>query len=149
MPVNGTYYSWEDLTVLLPNGPAIDLTEISDDVDRDLEQVYGQGSAPRGVGRGNVKCEGKLKMRRESYNQLLLFCAAPQKSIFTLPPFPITAAYGNLDQGLSTDQYMRCRFKKRSKKAAQGDKTIDVDLDFVFEDIEENGVSLLAGLNKI
>ncbi len=149
MPVNGTYYGWEDLTVLLPTGPAFDLTEINSDVTRDVELVYGQGTAPRGRGRGNFKGEGSLKMKREEYMKLQAYALAAGKSIFTLAPFTITAAYLNTDQGLSVDQYLRCTITGSKKKVAQGDKTAEVELPFVFEDLEENGQSLTAGMNLL
>lgn len=148
MPVNGKYYSWEDLTVHLPNGVQLDLTEIEYEGSCEGESIYGQGSAPRGYGRGNYKAEGKLKMKREQYDFLLIYVASTGKSIFRLAPFTISAVYGNDAQGLSTDQVLKCRFEKSSKKAAQGDKSLDVELSFSAEDIEENGVSQAAGLNK-
>ena len=147
MPINGTYYSWEDITVLLPWGPQVDLTEIEYTGERDVESVYGQGGAPRGAGRGNWKGEGKMKMKREQYTFLLGYVAAVQKSIFTMQPFTITVNYMNNDQGMNNDQLLRCRFKKSGKKAAQGDKSLDVELEFICEDIEEDGVSQVSGLN--
>ena len=130
-------------------GPQIDLTEISYDTERETELVYGQGGAPRGAGKGNWKGEGKLKMKLEQYNILLIYVAAVKKTLFTIAPFTITAAWINADQGLSTDQLLRCHFKKSSKKAASGDKTMEVDLEFTFEDLEENGVSQTSGLNLL
>ena len=149
MPINGTYYAWEDLTVMLPTGPAIDLTEIEYNWDRELEHVYGQGAAPRGVGRGNLKLDGKMTMKREQYNLLLAYAVAAGKSLPKLAPFTITCAYANEDQGLSTDQLMRVRIKSGAKSAKQGDKTSEVSLDFLFEDLEENGVSITSGLNLL
>jgi len=149
MPINGTYFAWEDLTVMLPTGPAIDLTEIEHSWDRELEHVYGQGAAPRGVGRGNLKLEGKMTMKREQYNLLLIYAKGAGKSLPRLAPFTITCVYGNEDQGTSTDQLLRVRLKHGAKTMKQGDKTSEVSLDFLFEDLEENGVSITAGLNLL
>lgn len=149
MPVNGAYYGWEDLTVLLPNGPQIDLTDIEYNSERELEHVYGQGSAPRGVGRGNWKGEGKLTMKREQYNLLVAYAMAAGKSIYTLSPFTITVAFMNMDQGLSTDQLIRCRFRKVGKSNSQNDKTSNVELEYLYEDQEEMGASQISGLNLL
>ena len=149
MPINGTYFAWEDLTVMLPIGPAIDLTEIEYNWDREMEHVYGQGAAPRGVGRGNLKLEGKMTMKREEYNRLLIYAAAAGKSLPRLAPFTITCAYMNDDEGMSTDQLLRVRIKHGAKAMKQGDKTSEVSLDILFEDLEENGVSITSGLNLL
>jgi hypothetical protein len=149
MPINGTYYSWEDITALLPNGPQIDIESIEYSDERDIEHVYGQGAAPRGVGRGNYKAEGKVTLRKEGYDFLLVWVATTGKSIYSIAPFTITVAYMNTDNGLRSDQILGVRFKKKGKKAAQGDKSFSVDLEFIAEDIEENGVSSSQGLNLL
>jgi hypothetical protein len=147
MPINGQYYGWEDLTAAGPTGPMADIQAVDHNWDRDLELVYGQGTAPRGVGRGNIKFEGTLTLLREEYNRLLLFAAAAGKSLTRLAPFTITLAYMNEDQGVSTDQLLRCRFKSGKKAAKQGDKTSTVELAFLFEGLKENGVDMVAGMN--
>jgi len=147
MPVNGTYYAWEDLAVLMPSGLQFDLQSIEYKHQRESEDVYGQGAAPRGEGRGNWSAEGKLVMKREGYSQFLNYVKAQQKTVYTIPKFSITAVYGNSDQGLSDDQLLRCRILEVDKKAAQGDKSLNVEVPFKFEDIEEDGVSATAGLN--
>lgn len=149
MPINGKRFGWEDLTVFMPIGLMIDLKEIEYDTEMEVEHAYGQGSAPRGWQRGNWKGEGKMTMSREQYDLLLEYCRSQGRTIYTLPPFRITAAYVD-DEGeipaASTDQLLGCKIKKSGKKAAQGDKSVDVELEFIFEDLEENGVSQNADL---
>lgn len=147
MPVNGAYYSWEDITVYLPNGPQLDLVSIEYSGEREVELVYGQGGAPRGAGRGNWKGLGALKMHLEQYKSLLEYVQKQNRTIFTIPPFAITVTYGNDDQGLTVDQVLGCRFKRSARKSASGDKSVDVELDFVCTEIQESGVSQTAGLN--
>ena len=149
MPINGAYFSWEDIVVAGPCGPIADISNIEYSGERDLELVYGQGAAPRGAGRGNWKGEGKMTLKLEDYQKLVIFADASGKSIYTIAPFTITVSYLNEDQGMVTDQLLRCRLKKSGKKAAQGDKTISVELEFVYEDLEEGGASQVAGLNLI
>lgn len=149
MPINGAYFSWEDITITGPFGPITDVTEIEYSGEREVELVYGQGAAPRGAGRGNWKGEGKMTLKIEDYQKLVMYAVAAGKTIYTLAPFTISVAYINEDQGMVIDQLLRVRLKKTGKKAAQNDKSINVELDFVYEDQEEGGVSQTAGLNLI
>jgi len=147
MPINGAYYSWEDVVITGPFGPIANIVNIEYSGEREVESVYGQGAAPRGAGRGNWKGEGKMTLKVEDYKLLLEYAFAAQKTIYTLAPFNISVSYLNEDQGLVVDQLHRCRLQKSSKKAAQGDKSLDVELEFIFEELEEAGVSQTAGLN--
>lgn len=149
MSVNGENYAWEDLKVLWPTGLITTLQDIEYGWEAETEEVYGQGAAPRGIGRGNLKFSGKVTLLVEEYKLLLAYVAGTGKSITRISPFTITANYQNPDQGLNTDQLLRCRFKSGKKKISQGDKKATVDLDIVYEDQEENGVSVTAGLNFV
>lgn len=149
MPVNGAFYSWEDIKILGPTGLLVNVASIEYSSEREIEPVYGQGAAPRGVGRGNFKGEGKLTLLKEDYDLLVLYVGGTGKGIYGLSPFTITVTYQNEDQGVRIDQLLRCRFKKVDRKAAQGDKKLEVALDFLFEDIEDSGVSQTSGLNFV
>ena len=149
MPVNGRYFGWEDFTLFMPIGPVIDLIEFTTSVEREIEQVYGQGSAPRGEGRGNVKLTWKASMRREQWNLFLAYCVAAGKTPFTLAPFTMSRLSLNDDQGMSNNQLLQCRISKYDDKLAQNDKTDDVSIEGTMRDVEMNGVSMVAGLNLI
>lgn len=147
MAINGKYWAWEDLTIWLPTGLALDIMELNYKSTRDVDAVYGQGAAPRGYGRGNWKGEGDLTMKREQYDQLLLYVAAAGKTIYTLPPFAITAFFGDAELGANEDKIKGVKIKSVDKGNKQGDKSLDVKLAFeIVEDIVENGVSQVSGL---
>lgn len=146
MPVNGEYYDWEDITVLLPNGPLIDIDSVEYKATKDIEEVYGQGAAPRGFGDGNIKFDGKIVLLREEYARFLLWCVASGKSPLKVK-FTVSVAYMNDDQGLSIDQLLNCKITEIGKAAKQGDKKMLVELPIKYLDQTDNGVSLTSGLN--
>ncbi|MDP8255449.1 MAG: hypothetical protein P9M14_06860 [Candidatus Alcyoniella australis] len=142
MPINGKSYDWEDITILLPNGPQLEVTDIEYSDEMPSEGRYGKGSAPRGYGTGKWSGEGKLTLNREGYDALMGYCLAKGKAYYKLPKFNITASYANDDSGLRVDKLQGCKFNKRSFKAASGDTSNTVEVPFnIFDDLISDGVS--------
>ncbi len=101
------------------------------------------------MGRGNFKGDGKLTVLKEDYDLFNIYVKGTGKSIYTMSPFTITIACQNEDQGVRVDQLLRCRFKKIDHKASQGDKKLEVTLEFLFEELENDGGSQTSGLNFV
>lgn len=150
MPINGEYYDWEDITIFAPTGPQLDAFSVSWKSSKELEEVYGQGGAPRGFGQGNWKGEGELGLLREQFDLLVAYAAAAGvKGVYGIKPFPITVAYTNDDSGLRNDQLIGCKITEIDTSPKQGDKRIEVMLKFaITKDIENNGVSQTSGMTK-
>ena len=92
-------------------GLVLVVQEISYDDEQDMEESYGKGNRPRGYGKGNYKASGKMSMLRDDYDDVLAYCKAKGVPI------------------------------KRSHKAAQGDKSLTVDIDLmIVGGIVEDGV---------
>jgi len=141
MAVNGKKYSWEDITATMPHGVLIDIDSIEYSDGKEMELQYGKGSLPTGYGTGNYSSEGKVSLMREEFNRLLNYAKGLGKSLYTLPPFPITAAYANDDQPTTTDVLKGVKFSKTSTSVSQGDKNVKVDLDIlIVGGIAWNGV---------
>ena len=119
LKVNGKAYDWGDVDLKIP-GLNIQVQEISYDDELEMEEVYGSGSKPRGYGTGNYKASGKLSMLRDDYDDLLAYCK--QKGV----PF-----YANEGARTKIDELKKVKFSKRSNKAAQGDKSLTVDIDMM------------------
>lgn len=140
--INGKHYSWEDITINTPWGTAVEIQDISYDDELEKEVVYGRGSKATGYGTGNYKASGKVSMTREEFSKITDYCKRNRIPLYKIPPFPIVVSYA--DDGLPTniDTLKQCTFTKTSNKAAQGDKSFKVDLDFVIIDqIIRNGVA--------
>ena len=115
--------------------------EISYDDEQDMEESYGRGYKPRGFGKGNYKASGKLSMLRDDYEDLLAFCKARGVSFYDLELPSIVVSYADNGKAISTDELKKVRPIKRTHKAAQGDKSLSVDVDLmIVGGIITNGV---------
>ena len=140
LKVNGKNYDWGDVDVKFP-GLVLVVQEISYDDEQDMEESYGRGYKPRGFGKGNYKASGKLSMLRDDYEDLLAFCKARGVSFYDLELPSIVGSYADNGKEISTDELKKVRPIKRTHKAAQGDKSLSVDVDLmIVGGIITNGV---------
>lgn len=138
--VNGINYGWGDVDVKIP-GLDLVVQEISYDDEQEMEESYGKGNKPRGYGKGNYKASGKLSMHRDDYDDVLDYCKAKNISFYGIELPSVVVSYGNPGGRTRIDELKRVVFVKRSHKAAQGDKTLSVDIDLmIVGGIVEDGV---------
>ena len=138
--VNGINYGWGDVDVKIP-GLNLVVQEISYDDEQEMEESYGKGSKPRGYGKGNYKASGKMSMLRDDFDDVLDYCKATGKSFYNVELPSVVVSYGNPGGRTRIDELKRVVFVKRSHKAAQGDKTLTVDIDLmIVGGIVEDGV---------
>lgn len=130
LKVNGKNYDWADVDITLP-GLSIELQEISYDDELEKELSYGKGQKPRGYGEGNYKAEGKISMLRDDYDALLDYCKTKNTPLLKLVIPKINVSYANAGGKTKTDVLNIVTFTKRSQKAAQGDKSLKIDLDML------------------
>ena len=142
MPVNGKAYDWEDVTIMLPNGPQVDCVGIDYSDGMDVEGQYGKGLAPRRYGQGIWKGEGKLTLNREGFDSFMGWCTTTGKSLYKHNPLSISVAYCNDDSGIHIDKLKGVKITKVAHNSKQGDTKNEVELDFVvLWDIVRDGVS--------
>ena len=138
--VNGKCYDWGDVDVKIPGMP-FEPQEISYDDELEKEEVYGSGHRPRGYGRGNYKSSGKISMLRDDYQALLQYCRANGIKFYALEIPSMVVSYANNGAAIVQDELKKVHFTKRSHKAAQGDKSLKVDIDImIVGGIIEDGV---------
>lgn len=138
--VNGINYGWGDVDVKIP-GLNLVVQEISYDDEQEKEESYGKGYRPRGYGKGNYKASGKMSMLRDDFDDVLDYCKATGKSFYNVELPSVVVSYGNPGGRTRIDELKRVVFVKRSHKAAQGDKTLTVDIDLmIVGGIVEDGV---------
>lgn len=130
LKVNGRAYGWGDVDVKIP-GLVITVQEISYDDEQEMEEVYGKGYKPRGYGTGNYKASGKISMLRDDYDDFLAWCKAKGVPFFKLDIPSIVVSYANEGERTHIDELKKVKITKRSNKAAQGDKSLTVDLDLM------------------
>lgn len=140
LKVNGISYGWGDVDVKIP-GLNLVIKEISYDDEQEKEESYGKGNRPRGYGKGNYKASGKMSMLRDDFDDVLDYCKATGKSFYNVELPSVVVSYGNPGGRTRIDELKRVVFVKRSHKAAQGDKTLTVDIDLmIVGGIVEDGV---------
>lgn len=130
MIVNGKAYDWGSVDTRIP-GLNLVTQEISYDDEQEMEEVYGKGGKPRGYGTGNYKASGKLSMLRDDYNDILDWCRAKGVPFYGVEIPSLVVSYANSGQRTRIDELKKVKFVKRSHKAAQGDKSLTVDIDLM------------------
>lgn len=127
--INGKKYSWEDISIVLPQGELIDVQNVDYNDGKELEPAYGKGSNPVGYGEGNYSAEGKLTVTKEEFDRLTDYAKKEGRGIYRLRPFPIVVNYANEDQPSITDTLRNCKIIKISNSSGQGDKQVKVELE--------------------
>lgn len=128
--INGKCYDWSSVTINVSGMDSIELQEISYDDEQELEAIYGKGGRIRGYGTGNQKNSVKLSMTREDFNEMLrVIKSKGYKSFYKYIIPKITVSYADEGAQTTTDVLTKVKFSKRSLKAAQGDKSMKVNLD--------------------
>ena len=133
LKVNGKNYDWGDVDVKLP-GLDLVVQEISYDDEQDMEESYGYGHRPRGYGTGNYKASGKLSLLRDDYEGFLDWCKSQGKTFYGLTIPSIVVSYANVGEKTHMDELKKVKLVKRAHKAAQGDKSLKVDIDMMIVD---------------
>jgi len=126
--INGVYYGWGDITVKLP-GLDLDLQSIDYGDEMEKEATYGMGSAPKGYGQGNYKATCKLGMLKDDYDQVADWCKAQGKKLYGLVIPKIVVSYASDGGRIKTDVINKVTITKVDNKAAQGDKTLPIDIE--------------------
>lgn len=127
LKVNGQTYSWGDVDVKIP-GLVLVVQEISYDDEQDMEESYGKGNRPRGYGKGNYKASGKMSMLRDDYDDVLAYCKAKGVPFYGLEWPSVVVSYANEGERTRIDELKKVVPIKRSHKAAQGDKGIEIEV---------------------
>ena len=142
--VNGKAYDWGDVDVKLPGLEGMQVQEISYGDELEKELAYGKGQKPRGYGEGNYKAQGKISILRDDFDALLDYCKSKGTALFRLVIPKIVVSYANTGDRTRSDVLTGATFTKRDTKAAQGDKSLKVDLDMLIAGgIESDGVAAL------
>lgn len=147
MAINGRGYDWEDISVTLPQGEAVGITEIKYEDQQEITARYGKGGIARSWGRGNYEASGSMVLDRDEWEKLKsALTDGTTGGIYDHTPFTIVVSYANSDMGTVTDTLKNCRITKFSGGASQGDDNASpVSCDFtILSPIIWNGVAAKA-----
>ena len=139
--VNGQVYDWSSVVASLSSMDSVEIQDISYDDEREAEPIYGAGGNIRGYGTGNIKNSVKFSLLREDFNEMCRIMKKKGSSFYDYVIPKITICYANNDSDTCTDVLLKIVLSKRSFKAAQGDKSMKVELDgFAVGGIKVNGL---------
>lgn len=140
MAINGNFYDWESIDILLPSGVTVGVTEISYSDEKGIEARYGKGSTPRGYGRKKYKASGSMTMDRDEFERLKLVVGG---SVYKARPLPVIVKYANDDQIPIVDILPDCKITKQDTSGKEDDDNAGaMKLDFtILSPIKWNGMS--------
>lgn len=131
MEFNSAEYAWSDLEVVMLGRALVRILEVKYKTSREKKTIYGRGSEPLGIQKGNKKYEGQIKIGQGELEALI---DKAQKSVpggdpTDLPQFNISVAYEK-DGILRTDVIVGVDLEDFEKGLKQGDSDMEIDLKF-------------------
>lgn len=140
MKINGQMYDWSSITVGML-GPVTFFTAIEYEDSREVKKVFGRGRRAVGRALGNYDASGKITLHREGFEQFMLAVQAlGHRSVYDMPPIPITITYTNGDKPTVTDVLQGVLFTgQKNGGTSQNSEAATVDLDLDIEVIRWNG----------
>lgn len=138
--INGKAYDWSSIEIKL-DGFSVEAQEVTYDDELEKELVYGLGGKPRGYGTGNYKSNLKIAFLRDDFEDLLNYCKKKNISFYKLVIDKVVVSYADDGKKTMIDTITKISPTKRSGGGKQGDKNLNVDVEFiVFGEIKMNGV---------
>jgi hypothetical protein len=125
--VNGTAYSWSQITVNILGIPVAGVTGVSYTEEQEMQDNYGAGNRPVSRGYGNITTEGSITLHMEEVEALQ--AAVSTGRLQDIPEFDIVVAF--LPEGgvITTHTLKNCRFKTNGRDLEQNQMAIEVEID--------------------
>ncbi len=124
-------YEWSDITLILGGKDITGIRAIKYGTKQEKEPVYGKGSEPLKIQKGNKSHDGELSVLQSEFETLV--ANSSDSSILSLQ-LDAVVAYGNPSKGdmLITDVIQGIQFTEETKEFKQGDKFGEMKLPFIF-----------------
>lgn len=107
---------------------------------RTKEYIYGEGSTPQAIGRGNVTYEASVTVKMSALNDMILSAGG---DITDIAPFTIVHKFQRKgDNRIVTDILFNCEFTSQSKEIAQGNTSAEVELPIMPLEIKFDTIAL-------
>jgi len=131
MAFDSREYEFADITLVLGGKDITGIRGIKYTVKQDKEAVYGKGSDPIKIQKGNRSYEGEITCLQSELETLI--AASPDRSILSLQ-LDAVVAYGNPSKGdvLIVDVLQGIQFTEETIEMKQGDKFAEIKLPFIF-----------------
>ena len=128
---NSREYEYADITLVLGGKDITGIRGLAYSAEQAKEAIYGKGSEPVSIQKGNRSYSGTLTLLQSELETLIL--NSKDASILSLQ-LDAVVCYGNPGNGdvMITDVLQGVQFTKEPKGLKQGDKFMEIALPFIF-----------------
>ena len=135
MSFNSRQYQFSDLTFEMGGRIIVGFRGLEYEESQEKEVLYAKGNKGHSIQRGNKSVKGKVTVLQSELETLLASTSA--KSILDLH-LDATAVYGDPANGdtVITDKILGIEFTKLPKSLKQGDKNMEIELEFIALDVK-------------
>lgn len=143
MIFNSQECAWSDISVRVLGSTVVELRAVKYSKEVEKEAYYAAGNKPVGIGNGNEKYDGaSLKVLKNGLTRMNNAAKdAGFADITQVPPqlIVITVNYKEgFGRAIQTDTLFGVAFTKYEKGMEQGGKFMEVELPFMFLDLDES-----------
>jgi hypothetical protein len=124
--VNGTAYSWSQITLNILGVPVAGVSSISYNEEQEMQDNYGAGNRPVSRGYGRINTEGSVTLHMEEVEAIQN--AVSTGRLQDIPEFDIVVAYLPEGGNIVTHTLKNCRFKNNGREVSEGDMAINVEI---------------------
>lgn len=116
-------YEWADVTITVGGTILTKVQGVEYRIAQEKELLYGKGSEPMSIQKGNKSYSGTLTLLQSAIDSLTL--AGGSDGMLGLS-VDVTVSYGNPSKGdvIRTDLLMGCQFTEEPRSINQGDKNM-------------------------
>ena len=133
--INTDEFEWADVHVVVEGDDIEGLLGVEYTGKQEKEVAYGRGNKGRSIQKGNISYEGKLKLTQGAAKKML--DAAGKKTMMQIGYTDINVSYVREEGGMmEKDTLKKAQFTEHPKGINQGDKKMEIEVAFIFLDIE-------------
>lgn len=132
--INGTSYSWADVTLTMLGTPFTGVRAISYKASQEKVNNYGIGSEPVSRGRGRKSYEGSITFLAEEWKNII--AAAPNGEPLDIGAFEISIKWITTSGVVQETKLKFVEFTEHGVDMSEGDTMVEVEVPLVIGKIE-------------
>lgn len=125
--INGTAYSWSQITFSMFNVPVAGVKSISYTDEQEMQDNYGAGNRPVNRGYGRITCSGTIALHMEEVRALQL--ASPTRRLQDIPEFDLVVSWLPEGGNIMAHTLKNVKFKSTPIEVEEGAMEVVVNID--------------------